>query len=425
MESNKLYVQMLGSFSLVYDGLPVALERNSGTKATQLLQYLIYRRGENVPRDKLVEILYGNDDISNPQNNLKVNIFRLRRLLKASHLPDGDYIVHQSGMYSWHSDLEVVIDAKVFANKAHDAADFRRSEESRRALLIEAAQLYAGEFLPMIAAEPWVAVESVKYRDMYMTCVRNASAMLESTSDHETALGICNQAVKIYPFDEELHLMRISSLLNMRRFQEALSAYDEASRLFFEELGVSPSQKMLDIYRRITGNVRHSTALIEEVKDNLRRDNKYSGSYYCTYPSFMDGFLFVSRLVERSGQSVFLMLSTLTDVHGVPLELGEKLNEAADDLHNAIYGALRNCDMYTRYSPCQYLMLLVGINRENCDIVAQRVTETFRQNSAVRGVRLHHSFASGLEADIMGDNTTEKRFDDNLWGTGTSPAVQG
>ena len=412
MDTEKLFVQMLGGFSLMFAGKPVALERNSGTKATQLLQYLIYHKGESIPRDKLVEVLYGNDDISNPQNNLKVNIFRLRKLLKSSHLPDDDYIVHHNGMYSWQSKVEVEIDAHVFSKMAHEAADFRRSPDVRCDVMLEATQLYTGEFLPIIASEPWVAVESVKYRDMYITCVRGAHESLEASGSCEEALKLCNQAVKIYPYDEELHMMRISALLDLRHYQEALAAYDEASRLFFEDLGISPSPKMLEIYRRITGNVRHSTALIKEVKENLARDKKPDGAYYCSYPSFIDSFLFISRLVERSGQSIYLMMSTLTDVHGVPLELGDKLGEAADDLNTAIYDALRNCDLFTRYSPCQYLMLLIGINRENCDIVAERVSTRFKAITQIRGVRVQHSFTSGLEIEPPSNPI---RFSGNLW----------
>jgi len=412
METEKLYVQMLGGFSLMYAGKLVVLERNSGTKATQLLQYLLYHRGESIPRDKLVEVLYGNDDISNPQNNLKVNIFRLRKLLKASHLPDDDYIVHHNGMYSWLSKIEVEIDAHVFSKTAHEAADFRRSPDIRCEMMLEASRLYTGEFLPIIASEPWVAVESVKYRDMYITCARGAHESLEASNSYEEALQLCNQAVKIYPYDEELHMMRISSLLDLRHYQEALAAYDEASKLFFEDLGISPSPKMLEIYRRITGNVRHSTALIKEVKENLSRDKKPDGAYYCSYPSFIDSFLFISRLVERSGQSIYLMMSTLTDVHGIPLELGEKLGEAADDLNTAIYDALRNCDLFTRYSPCQYLMLLIGINRENCEIVAERVSTRFKAITQVRGVRVQHSFTSGLDLDPPSNPI---KFSGNLW----------
>jgi len=412
MPSEKIYVRMLGGFSLVYGGKAITLERNSGTKATQLLEYLVYHNGDRVPRDRLVEVLYEGEDISNPQNNLKVNIFRLRKLLASSHLPAYEYIVHRGGAYFWQSEAEVEIDALVFAQVAHEAADFRKSPDVRCSLMLKAIDLYTGEFLPIIASEPWVAVESVKYREIFMTCVNGACALLQAEGRYDEVLSVCERAIKLCPYEEDVHLTRISALIDLRKYQDALSAYDDASRLFLEELGVSPSQNMLELYRRITGNVKNSTALIDDVKNILHRDNPSNGAYYCNFPGFIDSYLFVSRLVERNGQSIYLMLSTLTDVHGVPLELGDKLAVAADALHGAIQDTLRRSDLYTRYSPCQFLMLLIGTNRENCDMIAERVDYTFKQTCEVRGVRIQHSFTSGTD---LPSSSINLKFSGNVW----------
>ena len=97
-EKQLLKIQMLGGFSLSYNNTPIVLERSSVTKATQLLQYLTYHINEKIPRNTLINMLYGNDDIGNPANNLKVNLFRLRKILASSCLPEGEYIIFKSGM---------------------------------------------------------------------------------------------------------------------------------------------------------------------------------------------------------------------------------------------------------------------------------------------------------------------------------------
>lgn len=415
MSDNKLYVQMLGDFSLKYCGERISLERNSSTKATQLLEYIIYNKGAGISRDVLTEVLYNDDGVINPQNNLKVNIFRLRKLLEASPLPPFEYIVYSGGKYSWQSEIEVVIDAKLFEESVMRASDFRKAISERLMLLLETADLYTGDFLPMIASEPWVAHESVRYHGLYLEVVQEACKILEAEKNYELILNLCKKAVKIAPYEESLHLTRISALIDMRRFSEALVAYNECSSLFLEDLGVSPSTEMQDIYRRIMGSVRNSTALIDEVRENLRKSRIEGGAYYCNYPGFIDSYLFVSRMVERSGQSIYLMLSTLTDIHGVPLELSEKLNASAECLHSAVFSTLRTSDMFTRYSASQYLILLVGINRDNCNVVGARIDEKFRAMVAansIRGVRIQHSFTSGLTVKVP---EREMKFSDSLW----------
>ena len=183
---------------ITYDG-NLCLECSTNTNATRLLQYLLYNKGKSVSRDKLIEILYTNSHISNPHNNLKVNIFRLRKILKSSHLPEGNYILYKSGMYSWHSNLEMEIDAWTFRQIAEEAADFRKPSEERCSLLIKAIDMYHGDFLPMAAMEPWVAFESVKYRDIYLSCVHEVCQLLSASGKLEDALEIAQGLAGFIP----------------------------------------------------------------------------------------------------------------------------------------------------------------------------------------------------------------------------------
>ena len=85
----------------------------------------------------------------------------------------------------------------------------------------------------------------------------------------------------------------------------------------------------------------------------------------------------MQRVIERSGQSAYLLLCTMTDGKGVPLEKGEHLGKVAEELEQAIRNSLRRGDMFTRYSDNQFLMLLLGIRQEDCVIVVERINGYF------------------------------------------------
>lgn len=85
----------------------------------------------------------------------------------------------------------------------------------------------------------------------------------------------------------------------------------------------------------------------------------------------------MQRVIERSGQSAYLLLCTMTDGKGVPLEKGERLGKVAEKLEQAIRNSLRRGDMFTRYSDNQFLMLLLGIRQEDCAIVVERINGYF------------------------------------------------
>ena len=388
---------MFGGFCISYDHKPIQLERSSATKAAQLLEYLIYNRHKKIPRDDLINILYNNEDIDNPANNLKVNLFRLRKLLSASHLPNEDYISLKSRMYSFNCNLPLEIDCEEFEKFVISARDNKISDEEKLVLLQRAIELYRGEFLPMISNEPWVIIESVRFFNLYKECISNSCEILKSLGNYNLMLEICNRAVHVYPFDEDMHLLRIGCLVDMKRYDDALAAYSETTNLFFEEFGVAPSEKMLLLYKQMTNNVQFNSSTVDMIKEALIEKERTEGAYYCNYLGFLDSYRFISRVIERNGQSLFLSLFTITNTKHNLLEPGEKLKEAAASLHEVICDSLRRGDLYTRYSPNQFLVLLIGINFENCAIVADRINARFKYDKKLRGVRLHHSVTSGAD----------------------------
>lgn len=104
---------------------------------------------------------------------------------------------------------------------------------------------------------------------------------------------------------------------------------------------------------------------MNEIQEGLNQREKDDGAFFCSYLSFMEGYRYVRRVIERSGQSAYLLLCTMTDGKGVPLEKGERLGKVAEELEQAIRNSLRRGDMFTRYSDNQFLMLLLGVRRED------------------------------------------------------------
>ncbi len=400
MNSQKLKVQMLGNVSLQYDGIPIVLERTSTTNATKLLLYLLYHRDKKISKDTLINVMYGNEDIISPSNNLKVNLFRLRKILEASALPPNEYISFKAGSYSFNSLIPLEIDVEIFTLYAEQALTKDLQKEEKLLLLQKAIEVYTGEFLPMLSSMPWVILENIKYRDLYIKCIRSANNLIEENGDLPLMLDICSRALNIYPFDEEIHLLKIKCLIDMKNYFAALSHYEETTKLFYEELGVSPSEKMLTLYKQMTSKIKLNTSNINQIKDALKEKESPYGAYYCSYLGFVDSYRFIVRVIERTGHSIFLSLFTLTNLRGTPLEIGEKLSEASEALHDVIGSSLRRGDLYTRYSPNQFLVLLIGINYENCEIVSNRIKTKFKDEKNIRGVRLQNTSISGADLNI-------------------------
>ena len=95
-----LEVKALGGFSMRYGEKTISIGSGKSTKAVKLLQILVCSEGRTVSRERLLDMLYGNEDITDAANNLRVTTFRLKKMLVTAGLPQYDYIQIKSGMYS-------------------------------------------------------------------------------------------------------------------------------------------------------------------------------------------------------------------------------------------------------------------------------------------------------------------------------------
>ena len=94
-------------------------------------------------------------------------------------------------------------------------------------------------------------------------------------------------------------------------------------------------------FKEMSAKMSHKPQALNEIKGGLKEEEEEEGAFYCNLPSFRDGYRLVRRIIERSGQSVYLMLCTVTDGKGHPMENKEKLAAMTDELYDAIKHCLR------------------------------------------------------------------------------------
>ena len=129
-------------------------------------------------------------------------------------------------------------------------------------------------------------------------------------------------------------------------------------------------------------------AVLDSIQAELsEKKDQEEGGYLCSYPVFQGIYHMVERIMERSGQSVYLMLCTLVDSKGNPMEEGPLLEELSPRMKEAICHSVRHGDAVSRYGKGQYLVLLLNTTRENCSIVQKRINYRFlvgRQRTGIR-----------------------------------------
>ena len=385
-----LKVRLFGKEKITYDSNVVLYGRNTVTKGMRLLLILFYYGKRGINRNILLENLYGEEDLSDASNNLRVTIHRLKKMLIDAGLPEYDYISYKGGNYYWNSPMETQVDTEEF-RKLIEEAEAETDKERKIAILADACDIYKGDFLQRMGDMEWVLTEAVRFKNMYSTALQQLCEMLIEEKRYIQALKQADAACRIYPFDE-WQTIKIDCYMGLNRYQDAVKEYEKTAKLFAEELGITPSQKMKDRFGSVNQEVTSRPQHISKIKEGLNDEKEKKGALFCAFPGFQDAYRIVKRGMERSGQSVCLLLCSIVDSQGRPMENLEKLDEMAGELYSSIQNAIRRSDAFTKYNRAQFLVMLVGTNKENSMIVMNRIVDQF--------TREHKSWKKYIECSI-------------------------
>lgn len=387
---NKLIVNMLGGFSVVYDGHPVSLGKVSVSKALELFQMLMLRVKNGIPKNKILQSLYSWESVHDKNRSMNSLLYRLKQQLMEAGIVHDEYVVIKNAVCRWTEDIPAVVDTVEFEEAMTMAQE--AGPEKKEEFLWKAFGLYKGELLPSWEGKSWVIEERVRLKKIYTSCIQQLGDLLAEKQEYQKMFDVYSQAAELYPFDE-WQLYQIESLQKMERFEDAYELYQNTVQKYFDELGLPPSEKMLNKIHNMSECLLNRDRDLADIKEILAECAETKGAYYCTYPSFVDIYRYVSRTIERSGQSVFFMVCTVQYLDPT----GRRSPKAGDLLLKAIEGSLRKGDIFARYSNHQFLILLTGTQNENCEMIFERIRRAFKKANRNSNCDLEYNISELLD----------------------------
>lgn len=397
MNENILQVKMLGGFEMSYNNKAFSIERNKTTKVNQLLQLLLYYR-EGVMRVQLLEYLFDGEIVTNPSNSLRALVFRLRKILPENGLPHDDYVNISKGRYSWTGNITVSCDAHEFEELVVEVRTISDAQK-KKAKLRKAFDLYQGVFLPMLTDVLWTREIDTKLKGLYSECVDQLCQIYLEDKDYEQLYYVSEKAAGLYPYNEWQYY-QMQALIALKRDKEAIMLYQNTENMMYQDLGVSVSKEMTKMLDKLGAQVKNRTDLISTVKNNLDTlKEEESGAFFCSYPSFLETYRYIKRVITRNDRSAWLMLCTLTDGKGYALDAGNRQEELSSELAESIKKSCRSMDMYTKYSDNQFLILLLDIEKDDCTIVQNRINRNMCKESRKRYIQYHLAPINTVETE--------------------------
>ena len=392
-KKTKIYVQMLGGFSITVGDEKLDLGSNSKANFLKLTEIVLLRGMGGVSKRDLIDGIFGHKSLLDENNSLNNLLHQARTQLKKAGMPGRKIIDGKRGVYAPENnpDYEYILDVQEFEDVCLKAKS-EKKDDKKLYYYQKAFGIYGGELLPEFATDYWAILESVRLKRLYDDVVDFLGKHYKEAEDFEALFDLYDKANKIYP-DNGWQIEMIDALILRKEYKTAYELYTKCAHYYQDELEVPIPDALRSCYERLSDNVRVVTDDIRQIQANIiRKDEKLKsemgtrkiGAYLCPFTSFIDVYHVLRRNLERRGSSIFMMLCTLVDYEGKPIQNQEKLNARAEILQQSLSEGLRKGDVYTKYSSSQYLILLIGTKREDCAIIYQRLSRRVKELAGSR-----------------------------------------
>lgn len=307
----RLRIYMLGSFYLEVDGKEISTADWRSKKALNLFRYLAARRGEKVPKDRLIEVLWPESDHGGSmEQNLHTCVYFARRVIEPNLQAYGksEFILYSNGLYHLAPCEPCWVDVERF-ERLYEEGKALTKEDSSRAIGVfkSALGLYRGDFLAEDPYLEWAADAREYYREMYLDAALRVSALVaDVTHDIGEAIRLCRTALRKDPYREDLHYAVIGYLVQAGRSTEAATQYRAYARMMREEFGLEPSREAKALLSRLLPGRQQVAGT------NDREATSSKGAFLCDEKTFESICSLERRRQERSQQPVTFMLVSMS-----------------------------------------------------------------------------------------------------------------
>ena len=165
-------IHMLGEFAITINGNTITNLKGRTKRVWMLIEYLIANRHSDVSVEKLIDVLWGEDECGDPVNALKNLIYRARTLLKDLCGDDSpEFIRFIRGTYSWNNAYPCTVDTEQMEELYKIVSQKELEPEEAIRIYKDIIALYKGEFLPKSTYSSWVVSMGVRYTTIFTDSV--------------------------------------------------------------------------------------------------------------------------------------------------------------------------------------------------------------------------------------------------------------
>ncbi len=244
-----LYITCFGRFEVYWNSQPVVLCSNR--KGQAILRYLIAQSDYHATADKLMGILWSEDEPVVARHKLHVAVSALRGSLNKGYEcdPGGGYILCKKQFYQINPAVSLRSDVDEFLALYQAGRD--TSGRELATFFERACHLYIGPFLIEDMYADWSFIRREQLSQTYLTMCRALADYFLSVGRYEDTVKWANTILSESQYDEAAYRQLMLAYAAQRRSSEALRQYQRCEHVLHDELGVSPMPETVYLFQAI------------------------------------------------------------------------------------------------------------------------------------------------------------------------------
>ncbi|MGO1468986.1 MAG: bacterial transcriptional activator domain-containing protein [Tissierella sp.] len=372
----------LGNFDITVDDYSIMEDIGSHKRLIKLFKYFLINNNTKLLPENIIEDLYIDQDFKNPLNMLRTQISRLRKNAKVKDTDEDPFfsINYVNGYYIFQLGKGYMIDFIEFEKRLD--VDFMRLKKDIKQDSLnfkELLLLYQGPLMEEEGGEDWIIPTRSKYDRLYVKGLSYYIDYLKENSMYTEIIDICEEAIKIKPYEETIHHSFMEALINLDQHSYALIHYEFFTKKLFNDLEIVPSKETKEIYKKIKNKQESNSQNIDlnKIDEEMLKSFNFTGVMFCGLDYFKFMYNYERRNKERN-KDTNIGIGIITLESRSHKELTERqIDTGAQLLEYTLFKTLRFGDIVTTWNNKQVIMLLYGLGEEGIESVASRINNYF------------------------------------------------
>ncbi len=214
------------------------------SKSKELLAFLHENINKPVHKEKVMEALFGEENIEKANSGLHTSTYYLRKILgsmdcdKALEYKNG-YFLFKDGCIS----SDILEFRKILKNK-------REKVENNPEMNENLLKLYKWKYLDG-QNFMWSEDYEIWYEERFIKAITELTKFYFDEKEYDQAVRSAKRLIEVDTYNEKAYYFLIKSYIGKNEKAKAINAYDKLNETLAKELGIKPSSEMSELKKEL------------------------------------------------------------------------------------------------------------------------------------------------------------------------------